>query len=176
MPDYRRNRVPGGCYFFTANLANRQSDLLIREIESFRAAVRFVRQTTPFHIDSWVVLPDHMHCIWTLPKDDSDYSTRWRTIKTQFTKAMARTAQNHPNAAARPIWQNRFWEHTIRDDQDYRTHMDYIHFNPVKHGHAPHPAAWPYSTFQKCVALGLYPPSWSSPPSNQPEPNMGERP
>jgi len=174
MSTYRRNRVPGAAYFFTANLADRRSDLLVREIATLRAAIRAVLRETPFHIDARVVLPDHLHCIWTLPENDSDYSNRWRALKTNFTKTLRN--QQPPNTPPRPIWQNRFWEHTIRDDHDYRTHMDYIHFNPVKHGLAPHPAAWPHSTFQKCVALGLYPPSWSSPPEPPTTPNMGERP
>jgi len=147
--------------------------LLTREIETLRASIRAVRRSNPFHIDAWVILPDHMHCIWTLPENDSDYSNRWRALKTHFTKALI----NQPRPkTAHPIWQNRFWEHTIRNDHDYRTHMDYIHFNPVKHALAPHPAAWPYSTFQKCVARGLYDPSWSSPPTTPTDFNMGERP
>ena len=81
MPDYRRNRVPGGTYFFTVNLRARQSDLLVTRIDALRSAVRRVRALTPFHIDAWVVLPEHMHCIWTLPEDDADFSGRWHRIK-----------------------------------------------------------------------------------------------
>jgi len=168
MPEYRRNRVPGGTYFFTVNLANRRSDLLVREIETLRAAIRAVRLTRPFHIDAWVILPDHMHCIWTLPEDDTDFSGRWRAIKMWFTKALL-------NRDGNSIWQKRFWEHTIRDDRDYRAHMDYVHFNPVKHGLATHPADWPYSTFRKCLALGLYDPAWSSPDQNNIPSATGER-
>ncbi|SIR12630.1 MULTISPECIES: REP-associated tyrosine transposase [Acidiphilium] len=167
MPNYRRNRTPGGTYFFTINLANRNSDLLTREIEALRTAIRTTRHRAPFHIDAWVILPDHMHCLWTLPEGDTDYAARWRALKTRFTKA---TTQNF----APSPWQNRYWEHTIRTENDYRAHMDYIHFNPVKHGLAPHPAAWPFSTFQKCVAQGLYDPTWSSPDTPDPHPEMGE--
>ncbi len=174
MPDYRRNRVAGGTYFFTVNLANRRSDLLVREVETLRACVRAVRLTTPFHIDSWVILPDHMHCIWTLPEDDTDYSGRWWDIKVRFSKA----GLKRPDGLVRNgrgIWQKRFWEHTIRDERDYRNHMDYVHFNPVKHGFVAHPAAWPYSTFQKCVALGLYDPAWAAPDNVTMSSGMGER-
>jgi len=171
MPDYRRNRAPGGTYFFTLNLANRRSDLLVREIETLRAAIRDVRHSTPFHIDARVILPDHMHCIWTLPEDDTDYSGRWRAIKIRFTKAL----RNVLNRDGHGIWQKRFWGHTIRDDRDYRAHMDYVHFNPVKHGLATHPAAWQYSTFKKCVALGLYDPEWASPDNNNIPSATGER-
>jgi putative transposase len=127
MPDYRRNRVPGGSYFFTVNAANRKSDLLVREIEILRASVRALRFTRPFHIDAWVVLPEHMHCIWTLPEGDADYSGRWRAIKTRFSKALPEVGSRRPEALARDgreIWQKRFWEHTIRDERDYAAHMD----------------------------------------------------
>jgi putative transposase len=178
MPDYRRNRVAGGTFFFTVNLANRRSDLLVREIETLRTCIRIVRATAPFHIDAWVILPDHMHCIWTLPEDDTDYSHRWWDIKTRFSKALPDAGLKRPDAPPRDgrgIWQKRFWEHTIRDDRDYRAHMDYVHFNPVKHGLATHPAAWPYSTFQNCVALGLYDPTWASPANTIMPSSMGER-
>jgi putative transposase len=166
MPDYRRNRVAGGTYFFTVNLANRRSDLLVREIETRRAAIRAVRVATPFHIDAWVILPDHMHCIWTLPEHDADSSGRWWDLKVRFSKALPNVESMRPEMAARygrGIWRKRFWEHTIREECDYRVHMDYVHFNPVKHRLAAHPAVWPYSTFRKCVALGLYDPAWASP-------------
>jgi putative transposase len=178
MPEYRRNRVQGGTFFFTVNLANRRSDLLVREIEALRASVRAVRRATPFHIDAWVILPEHMHCIWTLPEDDTDFSGRWWDIKVRFSKALPDAGLKRPEVQARDgrdIWQKRFWEHTIRDERDYRTHMDYVHFNPVKHGLAAHPAAWPYSTFQKCVALGLYDPAWTLSDGAIMPSDMGER-
>jgi putative transposase len=178
MPGYRRNRVPGGTYFFTVNLANRRSDLLVREVETLRSAIRAVRLATPFHIDAWVILPDHMHCIWTLPEDDADFSGRWRAIKIRFTKALPNIESSRPEGLAnhgRGIWQKRFWEHTIRDERDYGAHMDYVHFNPVKHGFAAHPAAWPYSTFHKCVALGLYDPAWALTENTAIPSGMGER-
>jgi putative transposase len=176
MPEYRRNRVPGGPYFFTANLANRRSDLLVREIETLRAAIRAVRLAAPFHIDAWVILPDHMHCIWTLPEDDADFSGRWWDIKVRFSKALPIVESMRPARDGRGIWQKRFWEHTIRDDRDYRAHMDYVHFNPVKHGLVAHPAEWPYSTFNKCVELGLYDAAWSKLDDTTTPSDMGERP
>ena len=163
MPDYRRNRVPGGTYFFTVNLRDRHADLLVTQIEALRNAVRDTSRLMPFHIDAWVVLPEHMHCLWTLPEGDADFPNRWRTIKTAFSKSLPRTATTTPanlRPGERGIWQRRYWEHTIRDERDYAAHMDYIHFNPVKHGLAQHPAEWKYSTFRRCVSQGIYPVNW----------------
>ena len=163
MPDYRRNRVPGGTYFFTVNLLDRRSDLLITHVEALRAAVRRTRAKSPFHIDAWVVLPDHMHCMWTLPDGDADFSGRWRAIKTVFSKSLSPTEHRsvvNLRRGERGIWQRRFWEHTIRDDRDYAVHMDYIHCNPVKHGYVEHAADWPLSSFRRCEAAGLYQADW----------------
>ena len=143
MPDDRRNRVPGGTYFFTVNLRDRRSDLLVVEIAALRDAVRTELARRPFHIDAWVVLPDHMHCQWTLPEGDADFSGRMREIKAGFTRRIARQS-----------------EHTIKDERDYAAHMDYIHFNPVKHGLVKEARAWEYSSFRRCVAAGLYPLGW----------------
>ena len=166
MPEYRRNRVAGGTYFFTVNLADRSSDLLVREIDRLRQAVRRVRTEQPFAIDAFVVLPEHLHCIWTLPPDDAGYSARWQAIKARFTLAFPK--------GERVIWQKRFWEHTIRDENDFRMHMDYAHFNPVKHGYVAHPGLWPYSSFQSCVKAGFYDASWSNPKTEWTGP-AGER-
>jgi putative transposase len=176
MPDYRRNRVPGGTYFFTATLHDRRSDLLVTHVEALRAAVRQVRTRAPFHIDAWVVLPDHMHCVWTLPAGDADFSARWRAIKIAFSKSLPNTEPRSAimrDRGERGIWQRRYWEHTIRDDRDYATHVDYTHFNPVKHRYVEHPADWPYSSFRKCVATGMYPQDWSGGPDEPPD--AGER-
>ena len=164
MPDYRRNRVPGGTYFFTVNLLDRRSDLLVIQIDLLRASIRRVRHLMPFHIDAWVVLPDHMHAIWTLPEGDENFSARWQAIKMAFSKAIDPAeprCTSRSTRGERGIWQRRFWEHTIRDEQDYAAHFDYIHFNPVKHGFASSAAAWPYSTFHSAVVKGHYPSSWS---------------
>ena len=165
MPDYRRYRVPGGCYFFTVNLLERfPNDTLIRHIDLLRAVVRDVRHRWPFVIDGWVVLPDHLHCIWTLPPGDSDFTNRWRLIKAGFARQLPKTERRSFVRTARGergIWQRRFWEHAIRDERDYANHMDYPHFNPVKHGHAGRAVDWPYSSFARCVERGLYPRDWA---------------
>lgn len=176
MTNYRRNRIPGGTYFLTINLLDRRSRLLVDHIEIIREATRQVRRARPFHINACVVLPDHMHCLWTLPEQDMDYSTRVRLIKTAVSKAVALDEKRSPSRAAhkeRGIWQRRFWEHTIRDDRDYAAHMDYIHFNPVHHGLTDTAAEWPYSTFKSCVARCIYPPDWLESAPNQLE--AGER-
>lgn len=165
MPDYRRHKIAGGCYFFTVNLLERRGDrLLTQEIALLRHAVRRVREARPFTIEAWVVLPDHLHAVWTLPAGDDDFSTRWRLIKTFFARGLPpteRLSRVRREAGERGIWQRRFWEHAIRDDADYAAHVDYVHFNPVKHGLAAAPAEWPYSTFRTCVERGLYPAGWS---------------
>ena len=164
MPDFRRLRVPGGCFFFTVNLLERRGNALLTDrIDLLRDAVRRVRRTRPFAIDAFVVLPDHMHAVWTLPPDDDDFSTRWRLIKTFFARGVAATERRSRVRRAdreRGIWQRRFWEHAIHDDADYAAHMDYVHFNPVKHGLVASPVDWPYSTFQYCAARGRYPHDW----------------
>ena len=184
MPDYRRNRIPGGTYFFTVNLLDRTRPLLTDNIDTLRKSVRRVRELMPFHIDAWVVLPDHMHTLWTLPEGDADFPKRWQAIKMAFSRTIPLGEPMSPNARARHergIWQRRYWEHTIRNDHDYAAHMDYIHFNPVKHGLAPTPSAWPFSSFHTCVTRGLYPPDWTTPtpePPHQgePEPSWGGMP
>ncbi len=166
MPDYRRMRIPGGCFFFTVNLLERHgNDLLTRRIDLLRDAVRHVRRARPFGIDAWVVLPDHLHCVWTLPPGDDDNATRWRLIKTAFAKRMPAT-EHLSNArrrrGERGIWQRRSWEHAIRDDADFAAHMDYVRFNPVKHGYVQRPSDWPHSTFKTCVRRALYPAEWDA--------------
>ncbi|MDO9225946.1 MAG: transposase [Pseudomonadota bacterium] len=164
MPDYRRYRIPGGSYFFTVTLLDRRGDLLTRHIDALRAAVRATRRRRPFHIDAWVVLPDHLHCIWTLPTGDADFSNRWKAIKIRFVQALPHDEPRSAVQAAngeRGIWQRRFWEHAIRDEDDYARHLDYVHINPVKHGWAKTVREWPYSTFQHWVEAGVYQPDWA---------------
>ena len=164
MPDYRRNLVPGGTYFFTVNLLERRERLLVEHIDSLRNAVRQVREKRPFHIDAWVVLPDHTHCVWTLPLGDDDYSSRWKAIKIAFAKTLPRTERLsavRERKGERGIWQRRFWEHTIRDDQDYAAHVDYVHINPFKHGLVKSVGDWPYSSFHRFVEKGIYPRDWA---------------
>jgi len=165
MPDYRRYRVPGGTYFFTVNLLERfPNDLLITHIDILRNVVRDVRKKRPFVIDAWVVLPDHLHCVWTLPPGDDDFTNRWRLIKQGFSKALPITERRSAVRKARGergIWQRRFWEHVIRNDTDYAAHVDYCHINPFKHGYVLRVADWRYSTFHRYVDRGIYPLDWS---------------
>ncbi len=177
MPDYRRLRIPGACYFFTVNLADRRSDRLVREIAVLRRAVALTRARRPFTIDSWVVLPDHLHAVWTLPEGDSDFSTRWAVIKRLFSwhlDGRENLSVSRKARRERGIWQRRFWEHMIRDDADFGAHMDYVHFNPVKHGLVPHPRLWPYSSYHRAVARGEI--AADEMPAPEPEGEFGERP
>lgn len=164
MPNYRRAFVPGGTWFFTVNLLERNNnDLLVREINLLRQTVRAVKQKHPFHIDAWVVLPEHMHCVFTLPQGDSDFSLRWRLIKSGFSRALPKTEYRssvRKVAGERGIWQRHYWEHLIRDDNDYRRHIDYVHINPLKHGCIERVQDWPYSTFHRYVKSGVYPVDW----------------
>jgi putative transposase len=176
MPNYRRNRVPGGTYFFTVNLFDRSAELLTIHIDALRQAVTKARARKPFHIDAWVVLPDHMHCVWTLPDRDTDFPGRWWLIKMAFSKALPIVEPRSSvmlRRRVRGIWQPRYWEHTIRDETDYAAHMDYTHFNPVKHGYVDHPADWPFSTFRHCMAKGVYPSDWA--PNTAEPAQTGER-
>jgi putative transposase len=164
MPDYRRAWHPGGTYFFTVNLLERHANnALTRHVETLREAVRAVRQRHPFAIHAWAVLPDHLHCVIELPAGDADSATRWRLIKTGFSKALPRTervSRSREARGERGIWQRRYWEHLIRDEADYRAHMDYVHINPVKHGLVKSVADWPHSTFHRLVESGVYPRDW----------------
>ena len=122
MPDYHRNRVPGGTFFFTANLLDRRSDLLVTQIDPLREAVRQVRARAPLQIDAWVVLPDHMHCLWTLPEGDADFPGRWQAIKKGVSKSVRIGEPRSPvmiRRGERGIWRRRYWEHTIRGDRDF---------------------------------------------------------
>lgn len=164
MPNYRRAFVPGGTWFFTVNLLERKNnDLLIREFDLLRNSVRAVRERHPFKIDAWVVLPEHMHAVWTLPPDDTDFSKRWRLIKSAFSRALPKTEfRSNVRKAAneRGIWQRHFWEHLIRDETDFERHVDYVHVNPVKHGLVDRVIDWPYSSFHRYAENGIYPKNW----------------
>lgn len=164
MSNYRRAFIAGGTWFFTVNLLQRHgNDLLVREIDTLRAVVRRVRQRYPFVINAWVVLPEHLHRVLTLPPGDSDFSVRWRLIKSGFSRALPKTERVSAVRQAsgeRGIWQRHFWEHLIRDDLDYQRHVDYVHVNPVKHGLVKRVVDWPYSTFHRDVEAGLYPAEW----------------
>jgi putative transposase len=156
MSDYRRNFVPGGTYFFTVNLEDRGLRLLTDNIDLLRGAFRYAHARRPFTIDAVVVLPEHLHAIWTLPEGDADFSTRWMLIKSSFSRSLENTetpSASRRRRRERRVWQRRFWERTIRDEADFVGHVDYIHHNPVKHGHAADQAAWPYSSYRRWAAL-----------------------
>jgi len=164
MPNYRRIWMPGGTYFFTVNLSDRgQNDLLVRYIDELRSVVQEVKLIHPFTIHGWVVLPDHMHCLLSLPEDDVDFPLRWRLIKAAFSKLIPHKeilSLSRQKRGERGIWQRRYWEHLIRDEQDFNAHMDYIHINPLKHGLVDRVVDWPFSTFHRLVENGIYSPDW----------------
>jgi putative transposase len=164
---YRSADVTGGAYFFTVNLAERQRTLLVDQVDMLRGVIRKVRAAHPFRIDAMVILPDHLHALWTLPVGDRDYPTRWMLIKSGFSRQLPRGERRNMSRQAkgeRGIWQRRFWEHLIRDEGDFKRHADYIHFNPVKHGYVESVADWPYSTFHRDVERGVYPRDWGGGP------------
>lgn len=168
MPNYRRMRLPGATYFFTIALADRSSSLLIDRIGDLRAAYSATLRKAPVRCDAMVVLPDHLHAVWTLPPGDSGYSERWRKIKHRFSRMVGRTA--HPTVVSTSrrakretgIWQRRFWEHTIRDEADYRAHIAYCWGNPVKHGLVTRAADWPFSSIHRDIRLGRVDPEWAA--------------
>lgn len=167
MSDYLRVWIPGGTYFFTVNLAERhQQSLLVDRIDLLRRAFREVKASHPFEIQAMVVLPEHLHCLWRLPPGENRFDERWRLIKTAFSRALnvdERISVNRQRRGERGIWQRRYWEHVIRDDEDWRRHLDYIHYNPVKHGYVQRVCDWPHSSFHRFVKQGLYPLDWAAP-------------
>lgn len=163
MSRYRRAKIEGGVFFFTVALADRSSDLLIRHIERVRQVYRTVQRLRPFATEAVCILPDHMHAVWSLPSGDSDFSIRWRMIKSGVSRSFPAARWRSASKLAKRekgIWQRRYWEHAIRDDVDFERHVDYIHFNPVKHGHVTRVCDWPYSSFHLYVETGLLPPDW----------------
>jgi len=168
MPEYRRPIAPGATFFFTLVTNFRQPILTGAKALGFlRTAFREERDHHPFVIDGIVVLPEHLHCIWTLPADDTRFSMRWSLIKGRFTGLFLANGGTETGRSAsrrgrgeRGVWQRRFWEHVIRDEDDYGRHMDYIHYNPVKHGLVCCPHGWPHSSFQKWVRQGAYAADW----------------
>ena len=163
MPNYRRSYATGACWFFTVNLQDRRQSLLIDNIELLKQCIKTVKRQRPFTINAWVVLPEHMHCIWTLPEGDTDYPGRWRAIKKAFSRAIPqvefstfRQIRQH----RRGIWQRGYWEHWIRDETDFWRHFDYIHVNPLKHGWVSRVRDWPHSTFHLYVTTGYYSIDW----------------
>ena len=168
MPEYRRYYQRGGCFFFTLVTEGRAPLLCAPKARPLlHVAIQQIRQRWPFTIDAFVLLPDHLHTIWTLPEGDTDYSRRWALIKKTFTQSWLQaggreqlTSDSRRRGHRRGVWQRRFWEHLIRDERDFEKHCDYIHFNPVKHEVASCPHAWPHSTFDRFVCDGHYPRDW----------------
>ena len=165
MANYRRSVIPGGTWFFTVVIADRDRPLLTSHVDALRESWRRVCQRHPFTTVAAVVLPDHLHAIWTLPEGDSGYAMRWKLIKEQFSRQLPRAehlSASRRRNGERGIWQRRYWEHAIRDSRDLASHVDYVHFNPVKHGHVGDVSAWPHSTFHQYVRRGWLPPGWGS--------------
>jgi putative transposase len=165
MSDYRRAFVPGGCYFFTLVTHARQRLLEDTEnVDRLREGFRRTMTKHPFRIDAIVILPAHLHTIWRLPENDADFSLRWRLIKHYLASGVS-AGTNH--RGEKRVWQRRFWEHLLRDQEDWRRHVDYIHFNPVKHGYVKRPGDWQWSSFTKASNRGWYPAGWGEQePSN----------
>ena len=164
---YRRAAAAGGTYFFTVNLADRSRRLLVEHVGVLRDAVRQVKAAHPFTIVAWVVLPDHLHAVWTLPPGDVDYPTRWMLIKAGFSRRIERgelVPESRRTRGERGIWQRRYWEHQIRDDEDLQRHVDYVHINPVKHRHARRASDWPHSSIHRYIRAGELSADWAAAP------------
>ena len=176
MSRYRRVRIEGGWFFFTVTLADRSSDLLVRHIERLRSAYAAALGRDSFETIAICVLPDHMHAIWALPPDDADFSRRWSLIKHDFSCSLPADldrSRSKLGKREKGIWQRRFWEHAIRDDTDLARHVDYIHFNPVKHGLVTRACDWPHSSFHRYVARGFLPADWGGDVAELPRGRFG---
>ena len=176
MTNYRRLHTPGATWFFTVNLADRRSSLLVERIDILREALRYVQARHPFRIEAMAVLPDHLHAVWTLPPGDAAYPMRLRLLKSWFSRHIPegeRRRDSRVDKGERGIWQRRYWEHQVRDERDLERCVDYVHFNPVKHGHVACVGDWPYSTFHRHVAKGWLPADWGV--AMEPAGDYGER-
>lgn len=165
MSNYLRTWLPGGTFFFTVNLLDRRRRQLVEHIGELGAAFRDTRAARPFEVLAIAVLPDHLHCVWALPEGDADNANRWAQIKSGFSRRLPPDEPRSANGVARRergIWQRRYWEHLIRDENDLRRHIDYVHFNPIKHGHVAGLADWPHSSFHRWVRAGAYDADWGS--------------
>jgi putative transposase len=163
MPRYRRAEIEGGTFFFTVVVADRSSDILVAHIDRFQRVYGLVQERHPFRTVAICILPDHLHAIWSLPEGDADYALRWRAIKSNFSRGFDGARFRSTSKIAKRdkgLWQRRYWEHAIRNDADLERHIDYIHFNPVKHGYVSRVCDWPYSSFHRYVAKGDLPLDW----------------
>ena len=166
MTEYSRTYIPGASWFFTVNLAERKGNrLLIDKIDLLREAFEYTKQRHSFRMDAVVILPDHLHCIWTLPPDDADFSGRWNMLKGYFSRNMEKgekVSASRKSRRERGIWQRRFWEHLLRDQTDFNRHVDTIHWNPVKHGWVNKVCDWPHSSFHRYLEQGIYTENWGN--------------
>ncbi len=176
---YRRAKTPGATYFFTVVTYQRQTIFDDAQmVDLLRQCFRGVKQKHPFVIEAMVVLREHLHCLWTLPDDDADFSMRWRLIKSEFSRRCRDDYKGNRTVSRvrkgeQAVWQRRFWEHQIRDERDFANHVDYIHFNPVNHGLVAAPKNWQYSSFHRYVRDGCYPLDWEAQEYIQFPPNVG---
>ena len=168
MPNYRRDLTQGGVYFFTLVLQDRSKDYLVRHINELRAAFKETNERYPFKTVAICVLPDHLHWIMQLPENEQDYAIRIRLFKTLFSKSLPKSYrqqnESHQKRGDLGIWQRRFWEHLIRDDEDLANHWDYIYYNPVKHGYVQAVKDWAFSSFHRDVKKGIFPDDWGGNP------------
>ena len=168
MPNYRRSYVPGGTFFLTlVTYCRRPLFNNPENINLLRIAVAKIKAEKPFEIMAAAILPDHLHFIWQLPPDDSNYSQRVSRLKVLFTRSFksnqkltSKVSASRRKHRESDVWQRRFWEHTIKDEADLQQHLDYIHYNPVKHGLVSCPHLWMYSSFQRWVERGRYEQDW----------------
>ena len=177
MPSYRRNYVPGATYFFTVVTHHRRPILDSPSAQKILGDVfRECQRNWPFRMDAIILLPDHLHAIWRLPRGDDAFSMRWGWIKLEFTRrwlsnggSEGPTSDGQLRERRRGVWQRRFWEHTVRNELDYQTRFDYIHFNAVKHGYVKSPYQWGPSSFHLWVEKGVYPRKWAAAGATQPD-------
>jgi putative transposase len=162
MPEYRRAKFKGRVFFFTVVLADRSSNLLVKHVDRLRKVYRTVKDRRPFDTVAICILPDHIHAVWALPEADTDFATRWSLIKSGFSRGLDAQPRSDSKILKREkgIWQRRYWEHAIRNDADFERHVDYIHFNPVKHGYVTHVVDWPHSSFHRYVERGELVADW----------------
>jgi putative transposase len=174
VSNYRRSRTGGATFFFTVTLADRTASTLTDRVDLLRASYRRVARSLPFETIAICILPDHLHALWQLPQDDADFSARWSWIKSAFARGMRATRERSASKGAKRekgIWQRRFWEHEIRDEDDLERHVEYIHYNPVKHGLVDRVADWPYSSFHRYVRSGRLDADWGG---TEPDANGSE--
>ncbi|MDP3483242.1 MAG: transposase [Sulfuricella sp.] len=177
---YRRSDTPGATYFFTVVTFRRRPLFAVPDNSTLlKSALRYVMARHPFTIDAFVLLPDHLHCLWTLPPGDADFSTRWMLVKSHFSRQCPAAYKTPPSAARRAkgeqtVWQRRYWEHQIRDEADFAAHCDYIHYNPVKHSLVAKAADWAHSSFARYAERGIYPADWGMAPVDLPDGVGGE--